>query len=62
MRSMKAAMAPRTVAATTKAEALGLRPPNSRARLLTVLALKLAPQTEHHQRRSRRQTITQPIS
>jgi hypothetical protein len=40
MRSMKDAMAPKTVAATTRAEAPGLLPSHSTmARSLTVLAL-----------------------
>ncbi len=63
MRSMKDAMAPKTVAATTRAEASGLLPSHSTmARSLTVWALVWSPQSEHHQRRFRRQTILQAVS
>ena len=63
MQSMKDAMAPKTVAATTRAEAPGLLPSRSTmARSLTVLALVWRPQSEHHQRRFRRQTILPAVS
>jgi len=61
MRSMKDAMALKTVASTTRAEAPGLRQAHSMARLLTVLARVWRPQSEHHLRRFRRQTILQAV-
>ena len=62
MRSMKDAMVPKTVASTTRAEAPGLRPAHSMARLSTVLALVWRPQSEHHLGRFRRQTILKAVS
>jgi hypothetical protein len=63
MRSMKDAMAPKTVAATTRAEVPRLLPSHpTMARSLTVLALVWHPKSEHHQRRFRRQTILQAVS
>ena len=63
MQLMKDAMAPKTVAATTRAEAPVLLPSHSTmARSLTVLALVWRPQLEHHRRRFRRQTILKTVS
>lgn len=60
---MKDAMAPKTVAATTRAEVPVLLPSHpTMAKSLTVLALVWHPKSEHHQRRFRRQTILQSVS
>ena len=66
MRSMKDAMAPKTVAATTRAEASGQgrRAVNIplHGQIVDGLGPGVSPQSEHHQRRFRRQTILQAVS